>query len=186
MCSGGYSCLVAMLISTIFKHQSVTTLSKHIAQHCRELYYHTHLPDSTVTFFSRCVLSVLSSAKNLLADSVIQATYCLLRFPRKIGFVNNKSFRSNLYQNPGQYQNLDFVQRENIPTKFIPSFDIIVVSREVQEKLEKGTVIIPEVCSVVLKKSSAEISEVHFSNFRNVQKILNKYALIFYLRRGQR
>ena len=55
-----------------------------------------------------------------------------------------------------------------------------------QEKFKKGAVIIPEVCSVVLKKSSVEISEVHFSNFRNVQKILNKYALIFYLRRGQR
>ena len=55
-----------------------------------------------------------------------------------------------------------------------------------QEKLEKGRRIVPEVCSVVLKKSSVEISEVHFRNFRNVQKVLKKCALIFYFRRDQR
>ena len=54
-----------------------------------------------------------------------------------------------------------------------------------QEKFKKGAVIIPEVCSVVLKKSSVEISEVHFRNSRNVQKILKKCALIFYFRRDQ-
>ena len=186
MCSNRYSCLVAMFISTIFQHQGVTTLSKHITQHSRELYYHTHLPDSAVTFFSRCVLSVLSNAKNLLADSVIQTTFCLLWFLRKIDVVNNKSCRSNLYQNPRQNQNLDFVHRENITAKFIPSFDIIDVSREKQEKLEKGGVIIPEVCSIVLKKGSVEVSEVRSRNFRNMQKILKKCARIFYFRRAQR
>ena len=96
-----------MLISTVFQHQSVTTLSKHITQYCRELYYHTDLPDSAVTFFSRCALSTFSSSKNFLADIVIQTTFCRLRFPRKMDVFNNESCRSNFHQNPDQYQNLD-------------------------------------------------------------------------------
>ena len=63
--------------------------------------------------------------------------------------VNNKSCRSNLHQNPGQYQNLDFVQREKIPTKFIPTFKTIVVSRVVWEKFDKRAANIQEMCSVV-------------------------------------
>ena len=100
--------------------------------------------------------------------------------------VNNESCRSNLHQNPGLYQYLDFVQGENILTKFIPSLEVIPVPREVPEKLEKGVVIVPEVCSVVLQKSAVEISEVHSKNFRSAQKILKKCALIFYFRRAQR
>ena len=73
-----------------------------------------------------------------------------------------------------------------ISTKFIPSFEVIVVSGEVQKKFEKGAVIIAEVRSVVLQKSAVEISEVHSKNFRSAQKICKKCALVFYLRRAQR
>ena len=69
-----------------------------------------------------------------------------------------------------------------ISTKFIPSFEVIVVSREVQKKFEKGAVIIPEVRSVVLQKSLVEISEVHSRNFRSVQKMRKKCSLVFYFR----
>ena len=44
-----------------------------------------------------------------------------------------------------------------ISTKFIPSFEVIVVSGEMQKKFEKGAVIIAEVRSVVLQKSAVEI-----------------------------
>ena len=100
--------------------------------------------------------------------------------------VNNERCQSNLHQNPGQYQNLDFFQPEKIPAKFIPSFKIILVSREVREKFDEGAVIIPEVRSVVLQKSAVEISEVQSRNFRSAQKILKNCALIFYFRRTQR
>ena len=150
-----------MLISTVFQHQSVTTLSKHATQHYWGLDYHTQSPDFAVTFFSHCIVSILLSAKNLLADSIIQTTFCLPRFSGKIDVVNSESCRPNLPQN------IDFVQPENIPTKFISGFKLIVKSREVREISEKGSVIILEVHSVVLQKSAVEISEVHTRNFRS-------------------
>ena len=52
--------------------------------------------------------------------------------------------------------------------KFIPSFEVIVVSREVQNKFEKGEVIIPEASSVVLQKSVVEILEVRKGYIRSV------------------
>ena len=55
-----------------------------------------------------------------------------------------------------------------ISTKVIPSFEVIVVSREVQNKFEKGEVIIPEASSVVLQKSVVEILEVRKGYIRSV------------------
>ena len=69
-----------------------------------------------------------------------------------------------------------------ISTKFIPSFEVIVVSLEVQKKFGTGAVVTPVVRSVVLQKSVVEISEVHSRNFRNVQKIRKKCSLVFYFR----
>ena len=69
-----------------------------------------------------------------------------------------------------------------ISTKFIPSFEVIVVSLEVQKKFGTGTVVTPVVRSVVLQKSVVEISEVRSRNFRNVQKIRKKCSLVFYFR----
>ena len=93
---------------------------KYVTQHCRELYYHTHLPDSAVTFFSSCVLSALLSAENLLVDNVIQTTFCLLRFPRKMNVINNDSCLSTLHQSPGQYQNLDKIYSKFCSNCHIP------------------------------------------------------------------
>ena len=56
---------------------------------------------------SRCILSALSPAKNLLAYNVIQATFCLFWFPRQMDDVDNEYCWSDLHQNPDQYQNLD-------------------------------------------------------------------------------
>ena len=150
-----------MLISTVFQHQSVTTLSKHITQHYWGLNYPTQSSDFAVNFFPHCFLSILLSDKNLLTDSIIQTIFCLPRFTGKIDVVNNECCRSNLPQN------IDFVQRENIPTKFFSDFKLIVISREVREISEKGAVIVLEVHSVVLQKSAVEISEVHTRNFRS-------------------
>ena len=55
-----------------------------------------------------------------------------------------------------------------ISTKVIPSFEVIVVSREVQDKFEKGEVIIAEVSSVVLQKSAVEILGVRKTYIRSM------------------
>ena len=142
------------------------------------MYYYTHLPDFAVTLFSRCVVSVLSFAKNLLVDSVIQTKFCLPWFP-------SKSFWSNLHQNLGKYQDLDFLKCKNLSTKFISRFKTIIVSPEVREKFEKGAFIIPEVRSVVPHRSAVENSEMRSRNFRSAQMILKKCTLIFYFRKAQ-
>ena len=72
-----------------------------------------------------------------------------------------------------------------ISTKFIPGFEVIVVSRKVQMKLEMDAVIIPKVRSVILQKRAVEISEGHSRNFRSTQKIRKKCTLVFYFRRAQ-
>ena len=74
--------------------------------------------------------------------------------------VSSESCRLSLHQNLGEHQNLDFVQLENIPKKFIQSFKTIAVSWEVREKFAKGAVIIPEKCNVVLQKSIVQILEL--------------------------
>ena len=165
-----------MLISTVFQRQSVNTIKSYNTTLKRIVLPYS--PDFEITLFSRCVVSALSFAKNLLVDSVIQTKFYLPWFP-------SKSFSSNFHQNPGKYQDLDFLQCENISTKIISRFKTIIVSWEVQERFEKGAFIIPEVRSVVPHRSAVENSEMRSRNFRSAQMILKKCTLIFYFRKAQ-
>ena len=53
-----------------------------------------------------------------------------------------------------------------ISTKFILSFEVVVISREAQKKFEKGAVIIPEVLSAFLQMSAVESSEVQVKFYK--------------------